>query len=201
MQINGEAAPGVSSGDAMAEVERLVRALPPGFGVEWTGTSYQERQAGAQTPLLYSLSLLMVFLCLAALYESWSVPTAVMLVAPLGILGAVLANTLRAPSLKGIGQAQKPPYLVESILAPSAILKTGFETERIETADGRVLTGLVKEEGESLRVITADDEKLVKKGDVEERAVLKLSLMPEGQERLMSPAELSDLVEYLISLR
>ncbi|MFM8891749.1 MAG: hypothetical protein ACKOTB_09045, partial [Planctomycetia bacterium] len=114
---------------------------------------------------------------------------------------AVLANTLRAPSLKGIGQAQKPPYLVESILAPSAILKTGFETERIETADGRVLTGLVKEEGDSLRVITADDEKLVTKSDVEERAVLKLSLMPEGQERLMSQAELADLVEYLISLR
>ncbi|MFM8892018.1 MAG: hypothetical protein ACKOTB_10435, partial [Planctomycetia bacterium] len=65
----------------------------------------------------------------------------------------------------------------------------------------RVLTGLVKEEGDSLRVITADDEKLVTKSDVEERAVLKLSLMPEGQERLMSPAELSDLVEYLISLR
>jgi multidrug efflux pump len=95
VQINGEAAPGVSSGDAMAEVERIVGSLPSGFGIEWTGTSYQERQAGAQTPLLYSLSLLMVFLCLAALYESWSVPTAVMLVAPLGILGAVLANTLR----------------------------------------------------------------------------------------------------------
>jgi putative heme-binding domain-containing protein len=113
----------------------------------------------------------------------------------------VLANTLRAPSLKGIGQAQKPPYLVESILAPSAILKTGFETERVETADGRVFTGLVKDEGESLRVITADDEKTLRKGDIEERVVLKLSLMPEGQERLMSPAELGDLVEYLISLR
>jgi multidrug efflux pump len=95
VQINGEAAPGVSSGDAMAEVERLVGQLPPGFGIEWTGTSYQERQAGAQTPLLYTLSLLIVFLCLAALYESWSIPTSVMLIAPLGILGAVLANTLR----------------------------------------------------------------------------------------------------------
>ncbi|MGE0582848.1 MAG: efflux RND transporter permease subunit [Steroidobacteraceae bacterium] len=95
VEINGEGAPGVSTGDAMAEVERLVAQLPSGFGLEWTGLSYQERQAGAQTPLLYSLSLLMVFLCLAALYESWSVPTAVLLVAPLGILGAVLANTLR----------------------------------------------------------------------------------------------------------
>ena len=113
----------------------------------------------------------------------------------------VLANALRAPSLKGIGQAQKPPYIVESILEPSAILKTGFETERIETTDGRVLTGLVKEEGESLRIITGDDEKLLNKVDIEDRAVLKLSLMPEGQERLMSAAELADLVEYLISLR
>ena len=95
MQINGSAAPGVSSGEAMAEIERLVSELPAGFGVEWSGLSYQERQAGAQTPLLYTLSLLIVFLCLAALYESWTVPTAVLLVAPLGILGAVLANTFR----------------------------------------------------------------------------------------------------------
>jgi multidrug efflux pump len=95
MQINGSAAPGVSSGEAMAEMERLVAQLPAGIGIEWTGLSYQERQAGAQTPLLYTLSLLIVFLCLAALYESWTVPTAVLLVAPLGILGAVLANTLR----------------------------------------------------------------------------------------------------------
>jgi len=95
LQINGEAAPGVSSGDAMLEVEKLIAELPSGFGIEWTGTSFQEREAGAQTPLLYTLSLLIVFLCLAALYESWTVPTAVLLVAPLGILGAVLANTLR----------------------------------------------------------------------------------------------------------
>jgi multidrug efflux pump len=95
VQINGEAAPGVSSGDAMLEVEKLSAQLPSGFGIEWTGTSFQEREAGAQTPLLYTLSLLIVFLCLAALYESWTVPSAVLLVAPLGILGAVLANTLR----------------------------------------------------------------------------------------------------------
>ncbi len=95
MQIQGEAAEGASSGDAMAEVERLVGELPVGVGIEWTGLSYQERQAGAQTPLLYTLSLMIVFLCLAALYESWTIPTAVLLVAPLGILGAVLANTFR----------------------------------------------------------------------------------------------------------
>ncbi|HEY5719947.1 MAG TPA: efflux RND transporter permease subunit, partial [Gammaproteobacteria bacterium] len=95
MQINGEAAPGVSSGDAMAEVERLVAQLPQNISVEWTGVSYQERAAGAQTPLLYTLSLLVVFLCLAALYESWTVPTAVLLVVPLGILGATAATMLR----------------------------------------------------------------------------------------------------------
>ena len=95
MEINGEAAPGVSSGDAMAEVERLIAELPQGIGIEWTGLSYQERQAGAQTPLLYTLSLLIVFLCLAALYESWTIPTSVLMVAPLGILGITLAATLR----------------------------------------------------------------------------------------------------------
>ena len=95
MEIQGEPAAGVSSGEGMAEIERLVAELPPGFGIEWTALSYQERQAGSQTPLLYTLSLLIVFLCLAALYESWTVPTAVLLVAPLGILGAVLANTFR----------------------------------------------------------------------------------------------------------
>jgi multidrug efflux pump len=95
MEMNGEAAPGVSSGEAMAEMERLVAGLQRGIGLEWTSLSYEEHRAGVQVPLLYSLSLLFVFLCLAALYESWSIPTAVLLVAPLGILGAVLANTLR----------------------------------------------------------------------------------------------------------
>ncbi len=95
MEINGEAKPGVASGEAMAEIERLVTQLPPGFGIEWTALSYEERKAGSQTTLLYALSLMIVFLCLAALYESWTVPTAVLLAAPLGILGAVLANTFR----------------------------------------------------------------------------------------------------------
>jgi multidrug efflux pump len=94
MEINGQGAPGVSTGEAMAEVERLVAELPEGYGIEWTALSYQEREAGAQTPLLYALSLLIVFLCLAALYESWSIPTAVLMVAPIGILGAALASTL-----------------------------------------------------------------------------------------------------------
>ena len=95
LPFNGEAVPGVSSGEAMDEVERIVAGLPQGFGLAWTDASYQERRAGAQTPLLYTLSVLFVFLCLAALYESWSVPTSVLIVAPLGILGITAAATLR----------------------------------------------------------------------------------------------------------
>ncbi|WP_312518081.1 efflux RND transporter permease subunit [Stutzerimonas nitrititolerans] len=92
MEILGEAAPGYSTGDAMAEVERLAQQLPSGVGVSWTGLSYEERLSGGQAPALYALSLLVVFLCLAALYESWSIPFAVMLVVPLGVIGAVLAT-------------------------------------------------------------------------------------------------------------
>jgi multidrug efflux pump len=109
VEINGEAAPGVSSGTAMAEVERLVAQLPAGIGLEWTGQSYQEREAGAETPLLYTLSVLVVFLCLAALYESWTIPTAVLLVVPFGILGTVLAATLRAWSVTSISRSRCSP--------------------------------------------------------------------------------------------
>ena len=90
--IQGAPAEGVSSGDAMAIIEGMAAQLPPGIGLEWSGLSYEERLSGDQTPLLYSLSLLIVFLCLAALYESWSVPFAVMMVVPLGIIGAVIAT-------------------------------------------------------------------------------------------------------------
>ena len=90
ININGEGAPGISSGEAMLAAEDIMKQLPKGVGYQWTGMSFQERQAGNQAPMLYALSILVVFLCLAALYESWSVPFAVMLVVPLGILGAVL---------------------------------------------------------------------------------------------------------------
>src|SRR5688572_14393806 len=90
INLTGSAAAGVSSGDAMAEMERLAAGLPEGFGLEWSGQSYQERVANRQTPLLYALSVLIVFLCLAALYESWSIPASVLMVVPLGILGTVL---------------------------------------------------------------------------------------------------------------
>jgi multidrug efflux pump len=95
MDIQGAPAPGVSSGTAMKTMEKLAAKLPPGIGYEWTGLSAQERESGAQAPALYALSILVVFLLLAALYESWSIPLAVILVIPLGILGAVLATTLR----------------------------------------------------------------------------------------------------------
>ena len=94
-EIMGSPAPGHTTGEAMAEMERLVRQLPQGVGFDWTGTSYEERASGAQAPALYAISLLVVFLCLAALYESWAIPAAVMLVVPLGILGAVLATLFR----------------------------------------------------------------------------------------------------------
>jgi multidrug efflux pump len=95
MEILGEAGPGYSSGDAIAAMEELASKLPPGFGFEWTGASLQETESGAQAPLLYALSLAVVFLCLAALYESWSIPFAVMLVVPLGVIGALLASYSR----------------------------------------------------------------------------------------------------------
>ncbi|OWY27399.1 efflux RND transporter permease subunit [Herbaspirillum robiniae] len=95
VRIAGNAAPGVSSGEAMAEMERLAGQLPPGFAVAWTGQSLQERLSAAQAPMLMALSMLVVFLVLAALYESWSIPLSVMLVVPLGLIGAVAAVLLR----------------------------------------------------------------------------------------------------------
>ncbi len=95
MKISGSPAPGRSTGEAMAAMEGIVKQLPPGIGFEWSGTSFEERRSGAQAPLLFAISLIVVFLCLAALYESWSIPFAVMLVVPLGIFGAVLAVMLR----------------------------------------------------------------------------------------------------------
>jgi len=92
VEITGAPAPGQSSGEAMAAIEAMTAKLPAGIGLEWTGLSYQERMSGAQAPALYAISILVVFLCLAALYESWSVPTAVILVVPLGVVGAVLAT-------------------------------------------------------------------------------------------------------------
>ncbi len=95
MKISGSPAPGRSTGEAMLAMEDVAAKLPPGIGFEWSGTSFEERQSGTQAPFLFGISLVVVFLCLAALYESWSIPFAVMLVVPLGIFGAVLAVMLR----------------------------------------------------------------------------------------------------------
>ena len=95
MELLGEAAPGRSTGEAMTMMESLASKLPNGIGHDWTGMSYQERLSGNQAPALYAISLIVVFLCLAALYESWSIPFSVMLVVPLGVVGALLAASLR----------------------------------------------------------------------------------------------------------
>ncbi|MBK0052720.1 efflux RND transporter permease subunit [Stenotrophomonas sp. S39] len=95
VEVLGEPAPGYSSGDAMKAVEEIAAKLPPGFGIAWTALSYEERASGSQAPALYALSILAVFLCLAALYESWTVPLAVILVIPIGVIGTVIATLMR----------------------------------------------------------------------------------------------------------
>ncbi|TRZ68092.1 MAG: efflux RND transporter permease subunit, partial [Rhodocyclaceae bacterium] len=115
MKIAGSAAPGRSTGEAMQSMESVAKNLPTGFGFEWAGTSFEEKLSGSQAPLLFALSMLVAFLALAALYESWSIPFAVMLVVPLGVFGSTLAVTLRElpkldrfnglPSMKIAGSA------------------------------------------------------------------------------------------------
>lgn len=121
INVIGQGAPGVSSGDAMLAAEEIVAKLPRGIGYQWTGMSFQERESGNQAPMLYALSILIVFLCLAALYESWSVPFSVMLVVPLGVIGAVLFAMARGLSndvyfqvglLTTIGLAAKNAILI-----------------------------------------------------------------------------------------
>ncbi len=136
VEIQGQAAPGVSTGQAMQAIAGIIAELPPGIGFEWTGVSLQEQQSGGQAPLLYALSLLVVFLCLAALYESWSIPFAIMLVVPLGVFGAVLAATLA-------GKANDVYFQVAllttiGLSAKNAILIVEFAKTRQEHGAGLV---------------------------------------------------------------
>jgi len=131
VELNGQAAPGVSSGEAMNAIEKLVGQLPPGYSVDWTGESYQERAAGAQTPALYTLSIIVVFLCLAALYESWSIPTAILMAVPLGVIGAVLTTTVRG--LERDIYFQVGMLTTIGLTSKNAILIVEFAKEYVES--------------------------------------------------------------------
>ena len=135
-EIMGQAAPGKTSGDAMKTMEELVSKLPYGIGYEWTGLSYQERISGSQTPILYTISLLVVFLCLAALYESWTIPFSILLVVPIGIFGAVAATFFRG--LSNDIYFQVGLLVTIGLSAKNAILIAEFAKTKVEQGEGLI---------------------------------------------------------------
>jgi hydrophobe/amphiphile efflux-1 (HAE1) family protein len=143
--IQGEAAPGFSSGDAMAAMERLAQQLPAGVGYEWSGLSYEEQTSGAGAMALYGLSLLVVFLCLAALYESWTIPLSVMLTVPLGVGGAVMmADAFHLPNDVYF---QVALLTTVGLSAKNAILIVEFATQLREQGHSRIEAALVAAKG------------------------------------------------------
>ena len=147
VEIQGAAAAGVSSGAAMEEIDKLMTQLPPGFGHEWTGLSFQEKLSGSQAVALYAISMLVVFLCLAALYESWAIPFAVMLSVPIGIFGALLAATLfgqtndvyfKVGLLTTIGLAAKNAILIVEFAIEQEAKGKGLVEATLEAARQRL---------------------------------------------------------------
>ncbi|MET0281597.1 MAG: efflux RND transporter permease subunit [Steroidobacteraceae bacterium] len=148
--IQGQSAPGRSSGEAMDIMEDLVAKLPAGVGAEWTGISFEERLSGAQAPVLYAISLAVVFLCLAALYESWSIPVTVLLVVPLGILGAVIATLARGLSNDAFFQVGLLTTM--GLAAKSAILIVEFAKEHYDRG-GTLIESVMHAAAQRLRPI------------------------------------------------
>jgi len=147
LNIQGEAAPGRSSGEAMQAMEGFVKRLPQGIGFDWTGLSYQERQAGSQTGLLYAFSILVIFLCLAALYESWPIPISILLALPLGVIGGVIGSTLR--NLPNDVYFQIGLLTTLGLTTKNAILIVQFAKARVEEGMGLIEATL---EGAKLRL-------------------------------------------------
>jgi HAE1 family hydrophobic/amphiphilic exporter-1/multidrug efflux pump len=143
-EILGAPAAGVSSGVAMVAIEEMAEKLPEGIGLEWVGLSYEERMAGSQTTLLYGVSLLIVFLCLAALYESWAIPFAVMLIVPLGIVGAVVAT--RLAGLSNDVYFQIALLTTVGLSAKNAILIVEFAKERYESGHSIIVSAMLAAE-------------------------------------------------------
>ena len=136
MNIQGESAPGRSSGEAMQAMEEFVKKLPQGIGFDWTGLSYQERQAGTQTAPLYAFSILVIFLCLAALYESWPIPISILLALPLGVIGGVIGSSLRG--LPNDVYFQIGLLTTLGLTTKNAILIVQFAKARVEEGMGLI---------------------------------------------------------------